>query len=52
MLMIKVSSSFESLFPLRYNLQTKVMKYIHSSSQYILIKKEAYKTLEMTRIII
>jgi hypothetical protein len=36
--------SFETLFPLGYNdLQTKVMKDIPSSSQYMLIKGEAYE---------
>jgi hypothetical protein len=38
-------SSFESLFPLGYNdLRTKVMKDIPSSSQYMLMKEEAYET--------
>jgi hypothetical protein len=38
MLMVKSPSSFEVLFPLGYNdLQTKVMKDIPSSSQYIYI---------------
>jgi hypothetical protein len=45
MLMVKVPSSFEALFPLGYNdLQTKVMKDVPSSSQYILMKEEAYET--------
>jgi hypothetical protein len=45
MLKVKVSSSFEALFPLGYNgLQTKVIKDIPSSSQYILMKGEAYET--------
>jgi hypothetical protein len=44
MLMVKSPSSFEALFPLGYNdLQTKVMKDIPSSSQYMLMKKEAYE---------
>jgi hypothetical protein len=45
MLMVKVASSFEALFPLGYNdLQTKVMKDVPSSSQYKLMKEEAYET--------
>jgi hypothetical protein len=44
MLKVKSPSSFETLFPLRYNdLQTKVMKDIHSSSQCKLMKEEAYE---------
>jgi hypothetical protein len=44
MLMIKSPSSFEALFPLGYNdLQTKVMKDLPSSLQYMLMKEEAYK---------
>jgi hypothetical protein len=46
---INAPSSFEALFPLGYNdLQTKVMKDIPSSSQYMLIKEEAYEILETT----
>jgi hypothetical protein len=42
MLMVKGPLSFEALFPLGYNdLQTKVMKDIPSSSQYMLMKEEA-----------
>jgi hypothetical protein len=42
MVMVKSPSSFEGLFPLGYNdLQTKVMKDIPSSSQYMLMKEEA-----------
>ena len=38
-------SSYEALFPLGYNdLRTKVMKDEPSSSQYILMKDEAYET--------
>jgi hypothetical protein len=38
-------SSFEALFPLGYNdLCTKVMKELPSSSQYMLMKEEAYET--------
>jgi hypothetical protein len=47
MLMVKAlrPSSFEALSPLGYNdLQTKVMKEVPSSSQYILMKEEAYET--------
>jgi hypothetical protein len=45
MLMVKVSSSFEALFLLGYNdLQTKVMKDVPSSPQYVLKKEEAYET--------
>jgi hypothetical protein len=45
MLMVKVPSSFKALFPLGYNdLQTKVMKDVPSSSQYILMEEEAYET--------
>jgi hypothetical protein len=37
--------SFEALSPLGYNdLQTKVMKDIPSSSQYIIMKVGAYET--------
>jgi hypothetical protein len=37
-------SSFEALFPLGYNdLQTKVMKDIPSSPQYMIMKEEACK---------
>jgi hypothetical protein len=44
MLMVKSPSSFEALFPLRYNcLRTKVMKDIPSSSQCKLMKEEAYE---------
>jgi hypothetical protein len=44
MLMVKSPLSFEALFPLGYNdLQTKVMKDIPSSSQYMLMKEEAYE---------
>jgi hypothetical protein len=44
MLMVESPLSFEALFPLGYNdLQTKVMKDIHSSSQYMLLKEEAYE---------
>jgi hypothetical protein len=36
--------SFEALFPVGYNdLLTKVMKDIPSSTQYMLIKEEAYE---------
>jgi hypothetical protein len=43
MTMVKGPSSFEAIFPLGNNdLQTKVMKDIPSSSQYILMKEEAY----------
>jgi hypothetical protein len=46
---VNAPSSFEALFPLGYNdLQTKVMKDIPSSSQYMLIKEEAYEILETT----
>jgi hypothetical protein len=42
MLMVKSYSSFEALFSLGYNdLQTKVMKDILSSLQYMLMKEEA-----------
>jgi hypothetical protein len=45
MLMVKVPSSFEALFPLGYNdLQTKVMKNVPSSSQYMLMREKAYET--------
>jgi hypothetical protein len=38
MLMVKGPSSFEALFPLGYNdLQTKVMKDLPSSPQYMLM---------------
>jgi hypothetical protein len=44
MLLVKSPSSFEVLSPLGYNdLQKKVMKGIPSSSQYMLMKEEAYK---------
>jgi hypothetical protein len=37
-------SSFEALSPSRYNdLQTKVMKDIPSSSQYVIMKVETYE---------
>jgi hypothetical protein len=45
MLMVKVPSSFEALFPLGYNdLQMKVMKDVPSSSQYMLMREETNKT--------
>jgi hypothetical protein len=45
MLMVKVPSSIEALFPFGYNdLQTKVMKDVPSSSQYILMREEVYET--------
>jgi hypothetical protein len=41
----KSPSSFEALSPLGYNdLQTKVMKDVPSSTQYMLMKEEAYET--------
>jgi hypothetical protein len=44
MSMVKSPSSFEALFPLRYNdLRTKAMKDIPSSSQCKLMKEEVYK---------
>jgi hypothetical protein len=44
MLNVNAPSSFEALFPIGYNdLQTKVMKDIPSSSQYMLIKEQAYE---------
>jgi hypothetical protein len=44
MLMVKSPSSFEALFHLGYNdLQTKVIKDIPSSLQYMLIKEEVYE---------
>jgi hypothetical protein len=44
MLMVKNPSFFEALFLLGYNdLQTKVMKNIPSSLQYMLMKEEAYE---------
>jgi hypothetical protein len=44
MLMVKSPSSSKALFPLGYNdLQTKVMKDIPSSSQFMLMKEEAYE---------
>jgi hypothetical protein len=43
MLMVKSPSSFKALFPLGYNdLQTKVMKDLPSSSQYMLMIEETY----------
>jgi hypothetical protein len=45
MLKVKGPSSIKALFPLGYNdLQTKVTKDIPSSSQYIVMKEEAYET--------
>jgi hypothetical protein len=45
MLKVKGPSSIEALFPLGYNdLQKKVTKDIPSSSQYIVMKEEAYET--------
>jgi hypothetical protein len=45
MLMVKVPSSFEALFPFGYNdLQMKVLKGVPSSSQHKLMKEEAYET--------
>jgi hypothetical protein len=42
--MVKSPSSSKALFPLGYNdLQTKVMKDIPSSSQFMLMKEEAYE---------
>jgi hypothetical protein len=45
MLMIKALCPPKHYLPLGYNdLQTKVMKNVPSSSQYILMKEEAYET--------
>jgi hypothetical protein len=45
--------SFEALSPSGYNdLQTKVMKDVPSSSQYIIMKVEAYETWKTTWVII
>jgi hypothetical protein len=49
MLMVKIPSSFEALSPLGYNdLQTKVVKDVPSSSQYVIMKVEVYETWKIT----
>jgi hypothetical protein len=49
MLMVKRPSSFEAFSPLGYNdLQTKVVKDVPSSSQYVVMNVEVYETWKIT----